>query len=162
MYIQQDRCRPFGVHQLHTAVKHPFGRGLHRQIQRQFQRLAVIGKAAQLFVVKPFNPRNADNFGCLHALTAKGGAAHDMGRQTTVGIKPHLTRAKQQPRLPNIMHRLLLFGAERLAHPEEFLFAREGVEQLFFFQLREDARQFCGGMFRLNHVRRHGIKRKGF
>ena len=97
----------------------------------------------------------------MDAFAAKTCATQHMGRQFSVGIKPHLARAKQKAGVTDIVNGLHLFGAEFLLDPDEFAFAGEITDQPPFVEIGEDLRQFGSRAVGFDHQRRLGVKGMG-
>ncbi len=161
MHIHQHRCRALGVQHAHATVQHAFDCVLHCQVDRQHQRRGTIGRIAQIIVVLPFDARDADHLGGIHAFFAETGAAQHMGRQRAVRIQTHFARAKQQTGFANVMHGLFLFRRQFLLDPQELARAGKVFQQLVGLQVGEDRGQFMRGAFRVHHLGRLGIQSMG-
>ena len=156
--IHKHRAGALGIHQRHASGQHALGRGLHRQIKRESQRPRSVGRVAKVAVKLLFDAGHTDHFGGCHAFLAVLRPAHDMRGELAIGVKPHFARPKEQPRIADVMHRLLLFWRNPLLDPAELALAREELKQLFFFEIGEDLDQFPRRMFGVDQVRRLNIE----
>ena len=82
-----------------------------------------------------------------------------MGGQRAIGIKPHLARAEQKPRIADLMHKLHLFGRDFLLDPQELLRAGKVALELLGIEIGEDQRQLLGRADRVDHQLGLGVKR---
>mmetsp|Transcript_28852 Transcript_28852/g.54926 ORF Transcript_28852/g.54926 Transcript_28852/m.54926 type:complete len:236 (-) Transcript_28852:1020-1727(-) len=90
----------------------------------------------------------------MHVFFTKRCSTQNMRRQAPVWIKPHLTTSKQQARLANIMHRLLLFRGDFFLHPVELTSVFEPTFQLCGIQVGENFRQLLRRKSGINHFMR--------
>ena len=141
--LHQDGRGAHRVHHRHAARQHLLHRRLDGEVDRQLQRLALVGRVAQPGVEIALDPGDADHLGRVDALAAVARAAEDVRGDRPVGIKPHLPRAEQQAGLADVVHLLHLLGADLAPDPEEPAAAGEVGQKLGLVELGEDPRELA-------------------